>query len=83
MRNDLHQKLRDDVLKVIAPYKESLTAMEILALLSYTVGQAIAFQDQTKYSAYQCMDVVSKNIEKGNYDAINNSFSGLDAGIKQ
>ncbi len=47
-----------------------ISAMETLAVLSYCVGQCIALQDMTKVTPKMAMDLVSKNIQIGNMDAV-------------
>lgn len=51
-----------------------LTGEEILALLSYSVGQCIAVQDQRSMTPSQAMEIVSANISQGNADAIAATF---------
>lgn len=63
-------KCREAVLKSLDPFKAELSGIEILAIISYTVGQVIAMQDQRTISPAMALDLVSLNIEAGNRDAI-------------
>ena len=61
---------RDAVLAAMKPYADALGAEGLLAVLSYTVGQTIALQDQTAMTPDRAMLIVSSNIEQGNQDVI-------------
>lgn len=50
--------------------KYKLNDMELLALMAYMVGIAIAKQDQTKITVEQAMDLVHNNIVAGNAVAV-------------
>lgn len=67
--NPHHVAMRDAVIAAMRPF-DFLPAIEMLAVMSYTVGQLIALQDQTTYTAAAAMEVVSQNIELGNAQAI-------------
>jgi hypothetical protein len=58
------------MLKVLEGYRDRLTPPEQLAILSYTIGQMIALQDQRSMTGEQAMMLVSQNITQGNEDAI-------------
>lgn len=66
---DAHEALFEDMKALMAKHSH-LDGIEMLAVASQFVGALIAFQDQTKYSSAQAMDVVSVNIEAGNRMAI-------------
>jgi hypothetical protein len=48
----------------------ALDPIELCAVVAYTLGQLVALQDQTRFTAEQVMAVVSSNIEAGNADVI-------------
>lgn len=50
--------------------KGEITSMEMLAVLAHTTGACIALQDQRRVTPELAMDVVAKNIEAGNRDAM-------------
>lgn len=74
-----HLEFRDGAIALLRQF-EDLPAVELLALASHMVGQLVALQDQTKYTAAQLMDLVGENIEAGNAEAIASSFGGPMAG---
>lgn len=67
--NNNHKKFRDDLLSVIKKYPD-LPSDEILSLVSHFVGQLIAFQDHTKITPEIALEIVRKNIEHGNKEAL-------------
>jgi hypothetical protein len=64
-------KCRQAVLDAIGPFREHLAGTEILAILSYTVGQVIAMQDQRNVTMEMLWKLVGANIEAGNAQIIN------------
>ena len=50
--------------------KGDISAMEVLAVLAYCVGQCIALQDMTKVTSEMAMELVAQNIEAGNMDVL-------------
>ena|GEM_PF-1684454 len=65
-----HEAVRDAVLALIREKMADAPAVEILAILSYTVGQLIALQDQRKMTADMAMQLVITNIEAGNLSVL-------------
>lgn len=59
-------KCREAVVATIQPFKHHLSGMEILAVLAYTVGQAIAMQDQKTVTHDMIWELIGANIEAGN-----------------
>lgn len=57
------------ILKKLAD-EHSLSSTELLAIASNMVGKMIAMQDQRKYTSSQIMDMVARNVELGNQQAI-------------
>ena len=47
-----------------------VSAPELLALLAHTTGACIAYQDQRAMTAEQAMELVFRNIEAGNAEAL-------------
>lgn len=64
-----------DDLKATLGRHTSLDATEILAVASQFVGNLIALQDQRKVTPDMAMELVAKNIERGNAAAIDGLFS--------
>lgn len=74
-------------MKILAVIREECKVLEVadhhvLSMLAYTLGQTIAFQDQTRFTAETIMALVDANIEAGNRDAILQTFGGT-TGAKQ
>lgn len=67
-----HVAFREELICVMKKYGDDLSAIELLAITSVLLGQMIAVQDQTKYTSRQIMDLVAKNIELGNQEAVDN-----------
>ncbi len=69
--SDRIQKIRVEVLELLIKRsaEEEIPPEQILAILSYTVGQVILQLDQTKFTAAMAMAIVDSNIMNGNQDA--------------
>lgn len=65
-----HKAFRDDLIAVMNRHAGALDASEMMALAAYTTGQIMAMQDARKWTASMAMEVVAKNIELGNAQAI-------------
>lgn len=65
-----HQAFRDDSIALLRKHAAELPAIEMLALAAHLVGQIVALQDQRKTTSAIAMEVVAKNIELGNAEAI-------------
>ncbi len=61
---------REDLLACLQRHAAQMDALELLGVLSYTVGQFVAFQDQRTVTAAMAMEVVARNIEAGNASAL-------------
>ena len=59
--------------------KSGLAPVEILAMVSHVLGGLLALQYQTACSADEYMEIVARNIEHGNADAIE-FFLGKEGG---
>jgi len=68
----IKSKLMASIQKEIAG--GNVSALELLAILSYAIGECVALQDKNKITVKMAMEVVIKNIEIGNQAAV----SGLD-----
>ena len=71
-RAALLEKLRRKMLASISDdvVENAVSKSELLALLAYTTGQCIAFQDQTKWNSDEVLTFVTLNITSGNKAAI-------------
>ena len=70
-----HEEFRKDLIGVLRKYSD-LPAIDMLCVASAFVGQLVALQNQFEYTPEQVMAMVSKNIEIGNREAINQIFRG-------
>lgn len=61
---------RDDFIAILNKHTGHLDSSEMLAVASYTVGQMVAMMDQRKFTPDAVMELVAKNIEAGNAQAI-------------
>ena len=68
-----HHAFRDDLLAVLKKHSGDLDASEMMALAAYTTGQILAMQDARKWTSELAMDVIIKNLEAGNTQAIADS----------
>jgi uncharacterized protein YejL (UPF0352 family) len=65
-----HEAFRNDMIAVMNKHAGALDASDMLALAAYTTGQIMAMQDARKWTFALAMEVISKNIEAGNAQAI-------------
>lgn len=52
------------------------TPAELLAVMAYSTGGCMAFQDQRKMTAEQAMALIQKNMEAGNKSAVQQILGG-------
>lgn len=71
------EAFRNDILAVLNKHAGTLDASEMLALAAYTTGQIMAMQDARKWSPAMALDVVAKNIEAGNAQAISDAHKWM------
>lgn len=65
-----HEIVYQDVVSLVQRYAGKLKPIEVLAVASNMVGKLIAMQDQFAVSPEQAMQVVSRNIQVGNSQVI-------------
>lgn len=68
--NQKHEALFQELTAVLRRYADQMTAAEILAVTSNMVGKVLAMQDQRTMTAQAGMQIIAKNIELGNQQAI-------------
>lgn len=64
------EAFRNDLLDVLRKHAGALDASDMMALAAYTTGQIMAMQDARKWTPALAMEVIAKNIEAGNAQAI-------------
>jgi hypothetical protein len=62
---------RNALLETFRKHGAEMDASELLAVASHFVGQLIALQDQRRFTSATVMELVTRNVEQGNQDAIN------------
>lgn len=65
-----HRAFRDDIIALLKKHAGHLSALEMLALACHLVGQLIAMQDQRKVTREMALQILMKNVEQGNAEAI-------------
>ena len=65
-----HEVAYQELCKLLTKHAGSLDALDVLAIASNVVGKLVAMQDQRTVSNQMAMEVVLKNIELGNQQAI-------------
>jgi hypothetical protein len=58
------------LMDLLKKHADEMTALEMLAVAANMVGKLIAMQDQRKVSSDMAMDVVARNLEIGNRQAL-------------
>ena len=72
---------RNDVVEVMRKHKD-LRAVEMLAMASHVVGQIVAMQDQRNVTPQVAMEIVARNLEQGNKDALDGVLKADEYGPK-
>lgn len=65
-----HEVAFEDIIKLCRKHADKLSKVELLAVAANMVGKLLALQDQTKITPDQGLNLISKNIEQGNREAI-------------
>jgi uncharacterized protein YejL (UPF0352 family) len=65
-----HEAFRNDMIAVMDKHAGALDSAEMLALAAYTTGQIMAMMDARKWTSALALEVITKNIEAGNAQAI-------------
>ena len=63
---------RDKIIDMLRRDFADVPAHELLAMVSYTVGQLVALQDQRRFTPEMAMKIVADNLEAGNQSVIEN-----------
>lgn len=64
------EAFRDDLIAVLRKHAGALGASDMMALAAYTTGQIMAMQDARWWTPELALEIVAKNIEAGNTQAI-------------
>ena len=68
---------RNALIETMRLHGATLRADELLAVASHFVGQLIALQDQRLFTSTTVMELVTRNVELGNRDAIASNFDNV------
>lgn len=68
--NPEHEVTYKELCALVGKHADSITALEMLAIASNLVGKLIALQDQRTMTRDTAMEVVIRNIELGNRQAV-------------
>lgn len=68
--NATHHAFRSDAIDLLNKHAGNLDASETLALAAHLVGQILAMQDQRTMTSNRAMEIVARNIEIGNAEAV-------------
>jgi hypothetical protein len=67
------EAFRNDLIALMDKHAGRLDASAMMAIAAYTTGQIMAMQDARKWSPALAMEVVAKNLEAGNAQAISDA----------
>jgi hypothetical protein len=65
-----HEVAYADLLALIGKHGNKIDALEMLAIASNVVGKIMAMQDQRTMTVQACLELIMRNIELGNQQAI-------------
>lgn len=65
-----HRGAYDDVCALLRKHAGTLDGLELLAVAANIVGKLVALQDQRTVTPAQALEVVARNIELGNREAL-------------
>lgn len=71
-----HEVAFQDIQVLLDKHADKMTAMEVLAIAANLVGKLIAFQDQRCVTPAGAMEIVHRNIEEGNRQALEHLSKG-------
>jgi hypothetical protein len=74
-----HEVAYQDLCALVNKHAPKLSSLELLAVAANMLGKLVALQDQRAVTPSEAMEVVAKNVELGNRQAIA-EVSGKSAG---
>lgn len=77
-----HEVAYQDLAELLAKHADKLSKLELLAVAANMVGKLIALQDQRYVSGVKAMSVVTRNLELGNKQVID-ELNAAAKGMKQ
>lgn len=70
-----HEDLYQDLCRLLDKHTKRLTRPEILAVASNMLGKLVALQDNTVMSSEEAMEIVVRNLQIGNQQAVERLLS--------
>jgi sulfur transfer protein SufE len=67
-----HEVLYQDLAKMLGRHGDKVTAEEMLAIGANMLGKLLAYQDQRTMTRERGLEIIIKNIEHGNQQAVPN-----------
>lgn len=74
--NGKHKALFDELAETMVKHSSELSQQEVLAILAYQTGMALALQDQHAMPVDAYLAIVTSNMEAGNAHAITQAALG-------
>jgi sulfur transfer protein SufE len=65
-----HEVLYQDLAKLLGKHGDKVTAEEMLAIGANMLGKLLAYQDQRTMTRERGLEIIIKNIEQGNQQAV-------------
>jgi len=65
-----HEVLYQDLVKLLGRHADKVTSEEVLAIGANMLGKLLAYQDQRTMTRERGLDIIIKNIEEGNQQAV-------------
>lgn len=65
-----HEMLYQDLAKLLGRHGDKISAEEMLAIGANLLGKLLAYQDQRTMTRERGLEIIIKNIEKGNEQAV-------------
>jgi len=65
-----HKVFREEAIELMKKHSGDLPAQDMLAIASHLVGQILAYQDQRVMTTLRARNIIERNIELGNAEAI-------------
>jgi hypothetical protein len=68
--NPKHEAAYQDLVAIVRKYEGELSPSELLAIAANLTGKLVALQDQRTMTPELAMEIVSRNLELGNQQAL-------------
>jgi hypothetical protein len=65
-----HEVAFQELVQLVSKHADKITAVELLAVAANMLGKLVALQDQREFSPTMVMEIIAKNIEHGNKQAL-------------